>query len=124
MSAQGTNHPLKQSLGSLPEKLFELVAIDVLINVRRVIIALVFGAFIVLCGFFSWSLLMSTLTNFLLSQGVSEEIVISIIILINLGGLALFSYLAYRQVSKMEFFYTACAVKKLKEALGGNHESS
>lgn len=107
--------PLKRSLTALLEHFVQLVATDVLLNLRQLIVIFVCALLSLLLVVVVWSILMDVFFNYLLSQQVSPIIVYLTIALINLGGCVLFAVLAYLKLNKLRFFYTFSALQTMRE---------
>jgi hypothetical protein len=124
MPKQNINSPLKKSSVQLLKNFFQLMAIDALINARKVLWTLLFSGLALIFSLATWVYFMVALMEYLLSHGLSHEIIFLIIFLLNAIGLTACIFLAYRQLKSIRFAYTECSIKKIMDAVGAPNENA
>lgn len=124
MPTEDSGYLLKRSLTTLSGSLFKLLAIDLLIVVKKSIGLLTASGLMLLFAFTIWAIINFALTEYLLAQNVNHLIIYSLLILLNTLGLVISRRFAQQQLNNIQFDYTIRAIEKIKENLGEQNENS
>jgi signal transduction histidine kinase len=113
-----TSHKtFKQSIASLVEKFFQLLMLDVLINLKKATGVFFFAGLSLLFAFSIWSILIYGLYHYLPFLNLSLVNIFIIILLINFLGLTATLFFGFRQIKSIQFYYTQEAIKNVKTNL-------